>query len=197
MKKLVLASAMALASVALVAAPALRAQDHRSDHDPEPRQNSMPTKQPSPRPIRQPKLRPWKIFYRSTPERGQEGRSRPADRHLRAAEPARQGAERGQPLAAGRSQQLQGHLRNCLLQEARVPAEHRCRNRRQQGSADLRRRCGTGQKGLTMPKPAGVSDEDWKKMTDASYPIFHSAIALDDAVVKKDMRPPSRSTPRN
>ena len=42
------------------------------------------------------------------------------------------------------------------------------------------------QKGLTAPKPAGTSDEDWKKMTDATYPIFHSAIALDDAVSKKD-----------
>jgi hypothetical protein len=42
------------------------------------------------------------------------------------------------------------------------------------------------QKGLTLAKGAGVSDEDWKKMTDTAYPIFHSAIALDDAVVKKD-----------
>ncbi len=42
------------------------------------------------------------------------------------------------------------------------------------------------QKGLTLPKPTGVSDDDWKKMTDASYPIFHSAIALDDAIVKHD-----------
>ncbi len=42
------------------------------------------------------------------------------------------------------------------------------------------------QKGLTAPKPAGTSDEDWKKMTDVSYPIFDSATALDDAVSKKD-----------
>lgn len=42
------------------------------------------------------------------------------------------------------------------------------------------------QKGLTLAKGASVSDEDWKKMTDTAYPIFHSAIALDDAIVKKD-----------
>jgi tetratricopeptide (TPR) repeat protein len=42
------------------------------------------------------------------------------------------------------------------------------------------------QKGLTAQKPAGVSDEDWKKQTDATYPSFHSAIAVDDAVSKKD-----------
>ncbi len=42
------------------------------------------------------------------------------------------------------------------------------------------------QKGLTASKPAGSSDDDWKKMTDATYPIYDSAIALDDAVSKKD-----------
>jgi hypothetical protein len=44
------------------------------------------------------------------------------------------------------------------------------------------------QKGLTVPKPAGMSDPDFKKMTDSYYPIFHSAIALDDAVSKKDFK---------
>src|SRR5208337_2693439 len=42
------------------------------------------------------------------------------------------------------------------------------------------------QKGLTAPKPAGVSDDDWKKLTGGAYPVFHSAIAFDDAVSKKD-----------
>jgi hypothetical protein len=44
------------------------------------------------------------------------------------------------------------------------------------------------QKGLTVPKPAGVSDDDWKKQTDAANPIFHSAMALDDIVSKKDFK---------
>jgi hypothetical protein len=30
------------------------------------------------------------------------------------------------------------------------------------------------QKGLSAPKPAGVSDEDWKKQTDATAPFFDS-----------------------
>ncbi len=42
------------------------------------------------------------------------------------------------------------------------------------------------QKGLTVPKPAGTSDDDWKKLTATAYPVFHSAIAFDDAVSKKD-----------
>jgi hypothetical protein len=44
------------------------------------------------------------------------------------------------------------------------------------------------QKGLALPKPATVSDADWKKQTGATYPIFHSAIALDDIVSKKDVK---------
>ena len=42
------------------------------------------------------------------------------------------------------------------------------------------------QKGLNAPKPAGVSDEDWKKQTDATFPFFHSVLAVDDIVGKKD-----------
>lgn len=41
-------------------------------------------------------------------------------------------------------------------------------------------------KGLTIPKPADVSDADWKSETVAAYPYFHSAIALDDTASKKD-----------
>lgn len=42
------------------------------------------------------------------------------------------------------------------------------------------------QKGLTVAKPAGTSDADWKTLTANYYPIYHSAIALDDMVSKKD-----------
>jgi hypothetical protein len=43
-------------------------------------------------------------------------------------------------------------------------------------------------KGLATAKPAATSDDDWKKMTGATYPVFHSAIALDDAISKKDFK---------
>lgn len=42
-------------------------------------------------------------------------------------------------------------------------------------------------KGLVTPKPAGTSDADWKKITGGTYPIFHSAIALDLIVSKKEV----------
>ena len=42
------------------------------------------------------------------------------------------------------------------------------------------------QKGLTVPKPADTSDADWKTLTGGTYPFYHSAIAFDDLVSKKD-----------
>jgi hypothetical protein len=41
-------------------------------------------------------------------------------------------------------------------------------------------------KGLLVPKPAKVTDDVWKTQTSATFPIFHSTIALDDAISKKD-----------
>ena len=42
------------------------------------------------------------------------------------------------------------------------------------------------QKGLTAPKTAGMADAAWTQMTALAYPIFHSAIAADDVIAKKD-----------
>lgn len=42
------------------------------------------------------------------------------------------------------------------------------------------------QKGLTVSKQPQMSQDDWNKLTAQAYPIFHSTIALDDAVSKKD-----------
>ena len=44
------------------------------------------------------------------------------------------------------------------------------------------------QKGLQLSKPAAVSADDWTKQTGATYPLFHSALALDDALSKKDFK---------
>jgi hypothetical protein len=43
-------------------------------------------------------------------------------------------------------------------------------------------------KGLLISKPTNVSDDDWKKQTAATHPSFHSAIALDYAIAKKDYK---------
>ncbi len=44
------------------------------------------------------------------------------------------------------------------------------------------------QKGLAAAKPADISDADWKTQTNVAYPIFDSTIGLDDALSKKDFK---------
>ena len=44
------------------------------------------------------------------------------------------------------------------------------------------------QKGLALQKPAAISDDDWKNLTGAAFPIFHSAIASADEFSKKDYK---------
>jgi tetratricopeptide (TPR) repeat protein len=43
----------------------------------------------------------------------------------------------------------------------------------------------SAQKGIAAPKPANMSDADFQKLKDATTPIFYSAVALDDQL-KKD-----------
>jgi hypothetical protein len=43
-------------------------------------------------------------------------------------------------------------------------------------------------KGLAMQKPAAVADDAWKTQTAAAFPVFHSAKALDAAVAHKDYK---------
>ncbi len=44
------------------------------------------------------------------------------------------------------------------------------------------------QKGLAAAKPAASSADEWKKLTGGTYPVFHSAIALDNIASKKDIK---------
>ncbi|WP_058189685.1 hypothetical protein [Terracidiphilus gabretensis] len=44
------------------------------------------------------------------------------------------------------------------------------------------------QKGLALTKPASMSDADWQKVQHVGGPIFHSTIALDDVISKKDYK---------
>ena len=44
------------------------------------------------------------------------------------------------------------------------------------------------QKGLGLTKPASISDDQWKQITHAALPMFDSTIALDAVVSKKDYK---------
>ena len=43
-------------------------------------------------------------------------------------------------------------------------------------------------RGLSLPRPDGTSGDEWKKLTAGVYPVFHSAIALDDAFSRRDSK---------
>lgn len=44
------------------------------------------------------------------------------------------------------------------------------------------------ERGLKAPMPKGMAEADWKAMSAVTYPVFHSAIALDDTASKKDYK---------
>jgi hypothetical protein len=44
------------------------------------------------------------------------------------------------------------------------------------------------QKGLALPQPAGMDAATWKNLTANAFPVFHSVIALDDLASKKDVK---------
>jgi hypothetical protein len=44
------------------------------------------------------------------------------------------------------------------------------------------------QKGLQLTKPAAMAEDEWQKLTAGAFPVFHSAIAVDDVVSKKDFK---------
>jgi hypothetical protein len=43
-------------------------------------------------------------------------------------------------------------------------------------------------RGLQITKPASLAADRWSKQTTTAYPVFHSALALDDTVAKSDFK---------
>ena len=187
MKKLVLSSAMVLASVALVALPALRAQDNSGQitiSNPaefNAYQNAVTQTQPAA------KAEALEAFLKEYPQSvvkkavlqdliGAYQQMGDADKALSAASRLLQiEPENMQALF------ISAYLKKNECQKSINPNTGDSSNPQTCDDA-----AALAQKGLTAPKPAGLPDANWKSMTDAAYPIFHSAIALDDAVSKKD-----------
>ena len=187
MKKLVLASAMALASVALIASPALRAQDNSGQitiSDPaefNAYQNAVTQTQPAA------KAAALEAFLQKYPQSvvkkavlqeliGTYQQLNQPDKALSAASRLLQlEPENMQAIF------ISVYLKKNECQQSIDPNTGESKNPQTCNDAAT-----LANKGLTAPKPNGLADADWKKITDAAYPIFHSAIALDDAVVKKD-----------
>ena len=187
MKKLVLASAMALASVALIASPVVRAQDNSGQitiSDPaefNAYQNAVTQTQPAA------KAAALEDFLQKYPKSvvktavlqdliGTYQQMNDPDKVLSAAS----------RLLEVEPNNMQAVFISVYLKKNQCQQSIDQSTGESKSPATCDDAAALAQKGLTIPKPAGMADDQWKKITDAGYPIFHSAIALDDAVVKKD-----------
>ena len=181
MKKLVFASVMALASISLVSAPTLRAQDSDHHHQGSGRVQRLST-WPSHRATPRPRPRLLESFLDDlSAERGQEARSRHADRHLPGSGRSRQDAlSAASRLLQVDPNNMKAIFLSVVIKKSQCGKTQRC--------ADLRRCRGACPQGAARSQAGRTSDADWKKQTGATYPIFHSAIALDDAVCQEGLQ---------
>jgi tetratricopeptide (TPR) repeat protein len=187
MKKLVLASAMALASVALVASPALRAQDNSGQitiSDPaefNAYQNASTQSDPA---AKATALEGFLTQYPNSVVK-KAVLDQLVDSYQAANNPdkALDAATRLLQLDPNNMKAtfIAVYLKKANCQKSVDPATGDSKDPQTCGDA-----AALATKGLAAQKPAGVADADWKKMTDAAFPIFHSAIALDYVLAKKD-----------
>ncbi len=184
MKKLVFASAMALASISLVPTPALRAQDAGQISLPPDQfnayQNAMTQTDPGQKAAA---LEGFLQAYPTSPVKNTV-LDNLIDVYNQLNEPVKA------IDAANRLLQADPSNLKAIFASVYLKKQQCSQTLDASGVSTDPQTCDDSavlaQKGLTVAKPAGTSDDDWKKLTSAAYPIFHSAIAYDDAVSKKD-----------
>jgi hypothetical protein len=178
MKKLVFASVMALASISLVSAPTLRAQDSITIKDPaEFNAYQMATTQTDPKA----KAAALETFLTQYPQ------SVVKKAVLDLLVDTYQGLSDPDHTLTAASRLLQVDPNNMKATFISVFIKKgQCAKTQDAQTCDDA--AALARKGLLAPKPEGVSDADWKTQTAATYPVFHSAIAFDDAVSKKDFK---------
>ena len=185
MKKLVLASAMALAGLSLVSTPALRAQDSSQITIQDPAefnayQNAITQTDPGQ------KAAALEGFLQTYPQ--SVVKKAVLDQLIDSYQALNQPQKA--VGAATRLLQVDPNNMKAIFVSVFVKKQQCGATLDASGVATDPQTCddaaALAQKGLTAPKPAGTSDPDWSKLTGAAYPAFHSAIAFDDAVSKKD-----------
>jgi tetratricopeptide (TPR) repeat protein len=188
MKKIVLASVIALAVISLVSAPTLRAQDQSTITIKDPAEYnaySQATTQADPKA----KAAAMESFLQTYPQSVVK-----ADVLNMLVDTYQQLGDLDHALsAASRLLQLDpGNFKAILISVAIKKSQCQKAEDPKTGVATDPTPCddaaALAQKGLTAAKPAATSADDWKKQTAVAYPIFHSAIALDDAAAKKDFK---------
>jgi tetratricopeptide (TPR) repeat protein len=188
MKKIVLASVIALAIISLVSSPTLRAQDQSTITIKDPAEYnaySQATTQADPKA----KAAALESFVQTYPQ------SVVKQDVLKMLLETYQGLGDADHALSAASRLLQmdpGNMEAIFLSVAIKTQQCKKGLDPKTGFATDPQPCddaaALAQKGLTAPKPAAVSADDWKKQTDTAYPVFHSAIAADDVYSKKDFK---------
>jgi hypothetical protein len=182
MKKFVLASMMALASVTLVTAPKLQAQQAPdggtlSIKDPAEFNNyQMFSTQTDPKA----KAAAGESFLKTYPQ--SVAKNLVLDALIDADQQV--GDTDGVLSAASRLLQVDPNNLKAILYSVLIKKGQCAKSSDQQVCDDA---AALAQKGLGVSKPAATADADWQKLTHAAFPIFHSTNALDDTI-KKDYK---------
>lgn len=177
MKKIVFASLMALASVSMIATPALRAQDQITIKDPaEFNAYQMATTQSDPHA----KSSALESFLTTYPQSVVKNAvlDQLIDIYQQIGDPDKTLS------AASRLLQVDPNNMRAIVISVYIQKGQCAKTSDVQTCDDA---AALAKKGLQVPKPAGLSDDEWKKQSGVAYPAFHSAIALDD-VIKKDFK---------
>jgi hypothetical protein len=180
MKKLVLASVVALASMSFVFAPTLKAQDPGQITIKDPAEYNayqMFSTQTDPKA----KAAAGESFLEKYPQ--SVVKNAVLDALIDAYQAT--GDQEKQLNAATRLLQVDPNSLKAILFSVLIK-KGQCAQKSDAATCDDA--AALAQKGLSATKPAATSDEDWKKLTAAAFPIFHSAVALDDALSKKDYK---------
>jgi hypothetical protein len=179
MKKLVFASVMAMASISLVVAPALRAQD-----------STITIKDPA----------EYNAYQMATTQADNKARAAALETFLQTYPQsvvkadvldrlvdAYQALNDGDHLfgAADRLLQIDANNFKAVVVSVAVKKAQCIRTADVQACDDAGR---LAKKGLLLTKGKDTSDADWKTQTSTFFPGFHSAIALDDAIAHKDFK---------
>ena len=178
MKKLIFASVLALASVSLVSAPMLRAQDSIVIKDPaEFNTYQMATSQADPKAKAVALESFLKAYPQSVVKNAVLDSLIDTYQSLQDADNTLSAATR---LLQVDPSNMKAIFMSVLIKKSQCAKSNPVDMPTCDDAATL------AGKGLTAVKPAATSDADWKKLISGTYPVFHSAIALDDIVSKKD-----------
>lgn len=179
MKKFVFASVIALASLSLVPAHTLRAQDQKSISIQDPAEYNayqMANSQSDPK-AKAAALEDFLTKYPNT-----VAKSAVLDTLLDIYQQQLQDSDKTISVATRILQTDPNNLKAIYISVFLKKAQ--CAKTSDQATCDDG--AALAQKGLSATKPAGIPDDQWKQQTEATATLFHSMIAVDDLVAKKD-----------